>query len=86
MVTDQNRCYLPVELQTVVASILREYPDDFVAHLEGVRTLTPLQAPEDRRHVRWHGRVRHEDRVQATRLDIPRGKTRRMTRDAASGD
>jgi NADH-quinone oxidoreductase subunit F len=37
MVTDQNRCYLPVELQTVVASILREYPDDFVAHLEGVR-------------------------------------------------
>jgi NADH-quinone oxidoreductase subunit F len=39
MVTDQNRCYLPVELQTVVASILRAFPQDFVAHLEG--TLTP---------------------------------------------
>jgi NADH-quinone oxidoreductase subunit F len=39
MVTDQNRCYLPVELQTVVASILRAYPEDFVAHLEG--RLTP---------------------------------------------
>lgn len=35
MVTDQNRCFLPVELQTVVASILREFPEDFVAHLEG---------------------------------------------------
>jgi NADH:ubiquinone oxidoreductase subunit F (NADH-binding) len=35
MVTDQNRCYLPVELQTVVASVLRAFPEDFVAHLEG---------------------------------------------------
>jgi NADH-quinone oxidoreductase subunit F len=35
MVTDQNRCYLPVELQTVVASVLRAFPHDFVAHLEG---------------------------------------------------
>ncbi len=34
MVTDQNRCYLPVELQTVVASILREFPEDVVAHLD----------------------------------------------------
>jgi NADH-quinone oxidoreductase subunit F len=42
MVTDQNRCYLPVELQTVVASILRAFPDDFVAHLEGRPTLPRL--------------------------------------------
>jgi NADH-quinone oxidoreductase subunit F len=35
MVTDQNRCYLPVELQTIITSILREFPDDFVTHLEG---------------------------------------------------
>jgi NADH-quinone oxidoreductase subunit F len=35
VVTDQNRCYLPVELQTVIASILREFPEDFVNHLEG---------------------------------------------------
>jgi NADH-quinone oxidoreductase subunit F len=34
MVTDQNRCYLPVELQTVIASILREFPEDFMAHLD----------------------------------------------------
>jgi NADH-quinone oxidoreductase subunit F len=35
MVTDQNRCYLPVELQTVIASIMRAFPGDFVARLEG---------------------------------------------------
>ncbi len=39
VVTDQNRCYLPVELQTVVASIMRDFPEDFVAHLE--RDITP---------------------------------------------
>ena len=42
MVTDQNRCYLPVELQTVVASIMREFPEDFVAHLEGTPTPSRL--------------------------------------------
>ena len=42
MVTDQNRCYLPVELQTVVASILRAFPDDFVGHLEGALPLPRL--------------------------------------------
>jgi NADH:ubiquinone oxidoreductase subunit F (NADH-binding) len=36
MVTDQNRCYLPVELQTVTASIMRAFPEDFVARLEGM--------------------------------------------------
>ncbi len=35
IVTDQNRCFVPVELQTVVASILRAFPDEFVARLEG---------------------------------------------------
>ena len=35
IVTDQNRCHVPVELQTVVASTLRAFPDEFVARLEG---------------------------------------------------
>lgn len=35
-VTDANRCYLPVEEQRVIASILRAFPEDFVAHLENV--------------------------------------------------
>ena len=62
MVTDQNRCYLPVELQTVVASILRAFPEDFVVHLEG--KLTPP------RHYRLpkivdlgHGTVTYDTRI-----------------------
>jgi NADH-quinone oxidoreductase subunit F len=35
IVTDGNRCYLPVEEQRVISSILRAFPEDFVAHLEG---------------------------------------------------
>ena len=34
-VTDSNRCYLGTEVQRLVASVLREFPDDFAAHLEG---------------------------------------------------
>jgi NADH:ubiquinone oxidoreductase subunit F (NADH-binding) len=35
IVTDGNRCYLPVQERVVVSSILRSFPDDFAAHLEG---------------------------------------------------
>ncbi len=34
-VADANRCYLPVEEQRIISSILRSFPEDFVAHLEG---------------------------------------------------
>ncbi len=34
-VTDANRCYLGTEEQLVVSSILRAFPEDFAAHLEG---------------------------------------------------
>lgn len=33
-VTDGNRCYLAVEEQTVVSSVLRAFPEEFAAHLE----------------------------------------------------
>lgn len=33
-VTDSNRCYLPVEEQQVVASVLRAFPEEFAEHLE----------------------------------------------------
>jgi NADH:ubiquinone oxidoreductase subunit F (NADH-binding) len=39
MVTDQSRCYLPEELQVLVRSILKAFPEDFVDHLE--RQLKP---------------------------------------------
>ena len=34
-VTDGNRCYLPVQEQRVVSSILRAFPGEFADHLEG---------------------------------------------------
>jgi NADH-quinone oxidoreductase subunit F len=34
-VTDANRCYLGTEEQRVIGSILRAYPEEFAAHLEG---------------------------------------------------
>ncbi|MGZ4736551.1 MAG: NADH-ubiquinone oxidoreductase-F iron-sulfur binding region domain-containing protein [Acidimicrobiia bacterium] len=34
-VTDANRCYLGTQEQRVISSLLRAFPEDFVAHLEG---------------------------------------------------
>ena len=34
-VTDANRCYLGTEEQLVVSSVLRAFPEEFAAHLEG---------------------------------------------------
>jgi NADH:ubiquinone oxidoreductase subunit F (NADH-binding) len=34
-VSDANRCFLPVEEQQLIGSLLRRYPEDFAAHLEG---------------------------------------------------
>jgi len=34
-VTDSNRCYLGNEEQTVISSLLREFPEDFAASIEG---------------------------------------------------
>ena len=33
-VTDQNRCFLAEEEQIVISSIMRSFPDEFVAHLD----------------------------------------------------
>ena len=38
-VTDANRCYLGTEVQRLVSSVLREFPEDFADHLEGRRIL-----------------------------------------------
>jgi NADH:ubiquinone oxidoreductase subunit F (NADH-binding) len=43
-VADGNRCFLPVQEQLVIASILREFPEDVAAHLEG-------WCPSERTHV-----------------------------------
>ena len=35
IVADANRCYLPVQEQNLISSILRLYPEDVTAHLDG---------------------------------------------------
>lgn len=44
VVADGNRCYLPVQERNLVASVLRTFPDDFAAHLDGA-------CPTGRTHV-----------------------------------
>ncbi|MDQ1481118.1 MAG: hypothetical protein QOI44_1979, partial [Actinomycetota bacterium] len=45
-ITDQNRCFLGEEEQRVIASLLRTFPDDFAAELEGAAPLEPLPVPK----------------------------------------
>jgi NADH-quinone oxidoreductase subunit F len=42
-VTDGNRCYLAVEEQQVVSSLLRAFPEEFAAHIEGGRCPRPRE-------------------------------------------
>ena len=63
-VTDGNRCYLAVQEQLVVSSLLRAFPDEFAAHLEGscprprpiplpkIVDLTPDGVVYDERHYK----------------------------------
>jgi NADH-quinone oxidoreductase subunit F len=45
-ITDQNRCFLGEEEQRVVASLLRSFPQDFTAELEGAPPLEALPVPK----------------------------------------
>jgi NADH-quinone oxidoreductase subunit F len=45
-ITDQNRCFLGEEEQRVIASLLRTFPEDFTAELEGAPLLDPLPTPK----------------------------------------
>ncbi len=45
-VTDANRCYLGTQEQRVIASLLRAFPEDFVAHLEQGTVVAPVATPK----------------------------------------
>ena len=45
-VTDQNRCFLGEQEQRVVSSLLRTFPEDFVAQLEDPAVLDRLPVPK----------------------------------------
>ena len=44
-VTDGNRCFLAVEEQRVVSSVLRAFPEEFAAHIEQQRCPNPSERP-----------------------------------------
>jgi NADH:ubiquinone oxidoreductase subunit F (NADH-binding) len=44
-VTDGNRCYLAVEEQLLVSSVLRAFPEEFAEHVEGHRCPRPGRRP-----------------------------------------
>ena len=43
---NQNRCFLGEEEQRIVASLLRAFPEDFTAELEGAAPLEELPVPK----------------------------------------
>jgi NADH-quinone oxidoreductase subunit F len=45
-VTDSNRCFLGAQEQRVIGSLLRSFPEDFVAHLEGATAAHPPMVPK----------------------------------------
>jgi len=48
-VTDQTRCYLATEEQTVIASMLARFPEEFALHIEGTcskEAARPIEAPK----------------------------------------
>jgi len=68
-VTDGARCYLPVEEQHVVGSILRAFPEEFATHLEGncPNPRTDLVAPKIVDLA--GGRVTYDERHRRKRPD-----------------
>ncbi len=45
-VTDANRCYLGAQERRVISSLLRRFPEDFVAHLEGAPPTPIVPVPK----------------------------------------
>jgi NADH:ubiquinone oxidoreductase subunit F (NADH-binding) len=64
-VTSQNRCFLGEEEQRVISSVLRKFPDDFAAALEGAPPPEALPAPKV---VDIHEGVARYDERQSAKL------------------
>jgi len=69
-VTDGNRCYLPVEEQLVVGSLLRTFAEEFAAHLEGATCPSPrdLVTPKVV-DITADGQVVYDERQRAKQPD-----------------
>jgi NADH-quinone oxidoreductase subunit F len=69
VVTDGNRCYLPVGAQRLVASVLRAFPTDFADHLETGRCPRPRRLPIPKVVDMDAGVVTYDARQARKRLD-----------------
>jgi NADH-quinone oxidoreductase subunit F len=67
-VTDGNRCFLGAQEQRVIGSLLRAFPEDFVAHLEGAR---PAEVPPIPKllDLRADGTAVYDERQERKRPD-----------------
>ena len=62
-VTDGSRCYLATEEQVLVSSILREFPEEFAAHIERGGCPRPRKLPLPKLSDLAGGRATYEDRT-----------------------
>jgi NADH-quinone oxidoreductase subunit F len=69
VVADGNRCYLPVEEQRVVSSLLRAFPGDFAAHIETGRCPRPRTLPVPKVVDIGDGEVTYDHRQASKRPD-----------------
>jgi len=67
-VSDANRCFLPVEEQQLIGSLLRTFPEDFASHLEG-RCPAPRAMPVPKIVDLAPGRVSYDERQAHKRPD-----------------
>jgi NADH-quinone oxidoreductase subunit F len=68
-VTDGNRCYLAVEEQQLVASILQAFPEEFAEHLEQGRCPRPRPVPLPKLVDLAPGRAVYDERQYRKRPD-----------------
>jgi NADH-quinone oxidoreductase subunit F len=61
-VTDGSRCYLATQERLVVGSLLRAFPDEFTAHVEGDRCPRPRPLPLPKIVDLDRGRVVYDER------------------------
>ena len=69
IVADGNRCYLPVQEQIMISSILRGFPEDVAAHLEGYCRSDRQQIPIPKIKDLVDGVVTYDERQARKRPD-----------------
>lgn len=69
LVTDGNRCYLPVQEQNLISSILRLFPEDLVSHLEAQSPLAHRAIPTPKIVDMIDGVVVYDERQERKQPD-----------------